>query len=86
MTVHHDDHDEIREVVGHLELPPHGLTERYKLRVQLFPLDDEGGGYNDDDQNDPYYAASPTIRTPRGLLVFLFFHSALLALYSLIMK
>lgn len=67
MTVHHDDHDEIREVIGHLELPPNGLTERYKLRVQLFPLDDESGNYGDEDQNDPYYSSSPVVRTPRGL-------------------
>jgi hypothetical protein len=62
MTVHHGDHDEIRTVIGHQELPPYGLMERYKLRVQLIPLDDDEHGLADDfddDDTDDY-------RTSRG--------------------
>lgn len=59
MTVHHGDHDEIRTVIGHQELPPYGLLERYKLRVQLIPLDDEQEMPDDDDDTDDY-------RTGRG--------------------
>ena len=60
MTVHHGDHDEIRTVIGHQELPPYGLLERYKLRVQLIPLDDRTRNAEiDDDDTDDY-------RTGRG--------------------
>lgn len=40
VTIHHPDHDEVRTVVGHKEFPPDGLYERYKLKLQLIPLDD----------------------------------------------
>ncbi|VDN30720.1 unnamed protein product [Gongylonema pulchrum] len=40
VIAHYADHDEIRTVIGHKELPPDGVSEQYQLHVEVVPLDD----------------------------------------------
>ncbi|VDN05007.1 unnamed protein product [Thelazia callipaeda] len=40
VTVHLADHDEVRVITDHREYPPDGMHERYKLSIEIIPLDD----------------------------------------------
>ncbi|PAV88554.1 hypothetical protein WR25_21843 [Diploscapter pachys] len=62
-VVHHlIDRDERRETVAHREFPPYGTYERYKLRIEVFPLEDD----QDTDETDGYKKTTKRRRSARG--------------------
>ncbi|KAF7638565.1 hypothetical protein Mgra_00001943 [Meloidogyne graminicola] len=48
---HLADHDEVRLVIGHLEHPPEGYYEQYKIRVDHYSIDDEDFSFGVEDGN-----------------------------------
>lgn len=66
VTIHHPDHDEVRTVVGHKEFPPDGLYERYKLKVQLIPLEDPNDVMEETGEDEEGYRPGRAIDLARS--------------------
>lgn len=66
VTIHHPDHDEIRVVIGHKEFPPDGLYERYKLKVQLIPLEDPNDALEETGEDEEGYRPGRAIDVTRS--------------------
>lgn len=66
VTIHHPDHDEVRIVVGHKEFPPDGLYERYRLKVQLIPLEDPNDALDETGEDEEGYRPGRAIDIARS--------------------
>uniref|UniRef100_A0A158R694 SMB domain-containing protein n=1 Tax=Syphacia muris TaxID=451379 RepID=A0A158R694_9BILA len=66
VTIHHPDHDEVRVVIGHKEFPPDGLYERYKLKVQLIPLEDPNDVLDETGEDEEGYRPGRSLDVTRS--------------------